>query len=742
MLSLKKNIILITILTAGFLLALFTVFFFFIMPAPKTTSSLLQELPRAYMLYDGLTINLDGSPEETFWLRDGFGQSTALAGASDGKGRLATSSFSLAFERWQARNITIDIGIDAQQMCRKLELKVNRHEVSSTNITGGYQELSLSLPDEDLASGENILAFELTGEGECAATVDYIRFRLGKSGIGGTPAVDQRLISGAKTDVLGTSSSCEMNFYLKALKKSRLSFTLGHDKEKDSESPGRLRIWCQGEATEGKLLWEGDFPAHGQKKLDLEPGNTSDEIILLSFYITPKPDSEDWLYLAKPELVFVEAAGKVTPQLAPLLMDKSKPRTIVLIFEDAMRRDMLPAYGNKFVQTPNLEEIAKSATIFENCYAPSNWTFPSFSSIFTSQPLTRTGAVRKIAMMVDSIPTLAGELNRNGWETVLLTSNFITGPRAGVSRGYKSVLELYNLIKHKPPITVREYLPVLNVYLAQVPPSNDVFITMHLMDTHEPYTVPDKYRSYYDGIYSQIEGEFPWLAGCPSGFTPEQIKDKVISICSAISYFDSVIPELIKTVANHRDPTNTIYILLSDHGEELCDHGGVGHGGTLYEEMIHIPLIVWGDGVKSGKSAGFVNSIDLMPTILEMAGVEVPSGLEGRSFAGQLSGDYSGQPRTIFSAMQKGLNSLKCAIDSPWKLIYTGDTPELYNLIDDPEETRNLCAEQQVVFGYMRGILWSWWRNIHAGGVAESNQQLVLSPQEIEILRGLGYVQK
>jgi hypothetical protein len=81
-------------------------------------------------------------------------------------------------------------------------------------------------------------------------------------------------------------------------------------------------------------------------------------------------------------------------------------------------------------------------------------------------------------------------------------------------------------------------------------------------------------------------------------------------------------------------------------------------------------------------------------------------------------------------------------IDAPWKLIYTENAPELYDILNDPKETQNEYRSKPIMFGYMRGTLLEWWRNIHAGGIAESSQKLELSPQEINWLRGLGYIMK
>jgi hypothetical protein len=737
----SKKIVLYIAFGAVFLLVI-AILYLFILKVPQSSQLLIEELTNAYIFHDGQTINMDGSADECFWLREGFGQPVALAGATDGWGRPTSSKFSIAFERWQVRGITLELGIDVSPICRKVTLILNGKKSTEQELTAGHQVFFLTLPDENLVSGENVAELLLEGDGDCTATVDYVRFHLGEAGLGGSPEVDQRIIGGVKTDVLGSASTCEMNFYLKTGQKSRLELALGHDRDEQQGVPGKLRIWYQGEETGGRLLWEGDFPAHQQKKLELDLGNNADEIILLSFYLATKPDGIDWLYLANPRLVFNKIPEEKKPAVPPLVMDRSKPRTIVLIFEDALRRDMLPAYGNSMVKAPNIKEIAATGVVFENCYSPSNWTLPSFSSIFTSLPFTRTGVVKKDSMMVDNIPTMAGIFNQNGWETSIFTSNPMTGTTMGLSRGYKTIVDMNDYVKHPPPVLGEEYLPLLEEYLTGISRQKDVFITLHLMDTHEPYSIQRDSKNYYFGIYDQIKRKMPWLSQSTADLPPVFIKGRILSIYSSVSYFDTLLQQLASLVYKFRAPENTVFVLLSDHGEEVGDHGSFGHGRTLYEEMIHIPMIVWGDGVKAGRSEGFTNSIDLMPTLLQISGIDIPEGLEGRSFANQLNGDLIWEQRPIFSAMQNDIISLKCIVLDPWKLIYNGNTPELYNIAEDQKENHNKINSEKLAYGYMRGILWQWWREIHASGINENKQQLDLSPQDIEILKGLGYTQK
>lgn len=141
------------------------------------------------------------------------------------------------------------------------------------------------------------------------------------------------------------------------------------------------------------------------------------------------------------------------------------------------------------------------------------------------------------------------------------------------------------------------------------------------------------------------------------------------------------------------------------------------------------------------RSKQFVSSIDLMPTILDLAGIDSPVGIEGKSFAPKLNGDESSQTRPIFTSMVRGDFSLKSVIFTPWKVIYSNSKPELFNLIEDPREQENLQKTNTIAFGFMRGILKKWWCDIHSQGVSADNTPLNLSASEIEALKGLGYIQ-
>ena len=731
----QRTIKLITISVAVIIIVLVTAYA--LLPRKTEHTSLLDELPRAYLLYDGLTLNMDGSSEETFWLRKGLGVPIDNNNAKDGKGRQDWRWFDLSLERWQARGISMELGIYMAPGTESLSFLVNDRPITNIVTTPSYQVLTFNIPDEYLIPGSNKVTVKING-GDLNALVDYVRWRLGTNRSTAKPEMDTRLIDGKEMPVIGSSGPYEMNYYMVAPLHSHLQLTIGHDGEDISATGSKLRIWYKGYSSGEKLLWEGEYPARGTKKLGLPLNNFNDELVLLSFYSSPQ--TEDWFYIASPQLIY-PAQPPVPKPAPPLVMNDKAPRTIVLIFEDAMRRDMLSVYGNKVVRTPNLEKIAESGVVFENCYAPSNWTHPSFSDIFTSVPFTKNGSFGKFAIMVEDIPTLAGILSRNNWNTAFFTSNALTGPHQEISRGFEKIYTLYDYVKSQGKFTMEDYLPWLGDYLAGIPPTSNAFLGIHLMDTHQPVIAPPKYLVDYAMVYDRILEQMPWLGQSYAAFTAK-VASWIIPHYAIQTYVDDKLPALVAAIGKYRDPGNTIFILLSDHGEELLDHNAFDHGETLFEEIVHIPLIIWGDGVVPARCKQYVSSIDLMPTILDLAGIESPQDIEGVSFAGKLGGDATVQPRPIFASTARGENYQKTVVFTPQKLTYNDNMPELFNLAADPREMNNEYTTNPIAFGYMRGILHEWWLGIFSSGIKVNKSQLSLPERDIEILKGLGYMQK
>ncbi len=210
------------------------------------------------------------------------------------------------------------------------------------------------------------------------------------------------------------------------------------------------------------------------------------------------------------------------------------------------------------------------------------------------------------------------------------------------------------------------------------------FVWLHYMDSHSPYYSP---------------------AGTPSfGETPEDRYD------TSIRYWDGVLEKLVGFL-NDRDIWDQATIVLtSDHGEEFWEHGRNGHGSTVYDEVIHVPLMVKAPELSPRRIATTVSLVDVAPTLIELAGLEALPAGHDRSLGPYLAGDDSDRGPVV-SEILKSPDRLRIAIvDHPWKLILWPDSGEveLYNLVDDPGEHHPAAAPDRTITGPMIESATAW----------------------------------
>jgi arylsulfatase A-like enzyme len=255
--------------------------------------------------------------------------------------------------------------------------------------------------------------------------------------------------------------------------------------------------------------------------------------------------------------------------------------------------------------------------------------------------------------------------------------------------------------------------------------SGPSFLYLHMMDVHGPY--------------HQRE---PWYRSAD-----DRLSDMQAAYDSEINYVDQYLERLWSGLAWSDD---TIFVLVSDHGEEFEEHGRVGHFTTLYRELGQVAWLVHapGQGVKAARHAMPVSLVDLVPTVMELAGLAVPTDLAGRSLAATLRnpGSEPDQTRRVLLAHRterpstdtRAWRELWSAIAPPWQLIVEGERCELYDLSTDPTQQQNLCESQPEVATRLRAEIDGF--QAHPGKVWSSEVEFNLDTELVDQLEALGYV--
>ena len=266
------------------------------------------------------------------------------------------------------------------------------------------------------------------------------------------------------------------------------------------------------------------------------------------------------------------------------------------------------------------------------------------------------------------------------------------------------------------------------------------------MDVHTPYRPPKQFNVFAKdrrssevlrdlGETSVLELQRAAREG-RLAMSPEQ-RDRLVDLYDGeILALDAHLGELLRRI-EQRFP-DTLVILTADHGEEFLDHGGFGHGDTLYEEVLHVPLIVAGPGVAGGvRVSALASLVDVVPTVLERVGAAAPAGLEGRSLLAELrGGELRAEDRTLalHTASHDGTLSLRGVRASDRKLLRDDlkGASALYDLASDPREQRNLLPDAHHA-SLERAL--AQLRVPQSGSAAPAHD-----PKTVESLKALGYL--
>lgn len=405
---------------------------------------------------------------------------------------------------------------------------------------------------------------------------------------------------------------------------------------------------------------------------------------------------------------------------------------VVIYLVDTLRADRLGTYGYNRSTSPNIDALGEAGVVFEQASAPAPWTLPSVTSMFLSQLSCEHGVTVDRDRIADGTKPLAVLMKELGYETASFHANPYAGKMTGLDRGF----DVSRLVKQEAlEEAVGEWLESRQ--------GKPFFLYVHTIEPHNPELAKDRFieprgsvpeeakreveRRYRD--YRQLT-RVDYDAGRRPGTTDnteeqrralnrlDELRDTIDRLYDAtVREADARLGRFVTSLQDAGVWQDTLFVFVSDHGEELGDRGGWQHDQSLYQELVHVPLVVrfprdWNSG---GRVREHVGIIDLFPTILDVLGVDSPSNVRGRSFLPLLDGPSDPiEPRV--SAMRdnekKYYRPYKEARGDvnvmmrrgPWKGIWNAelDDVELYRLDEDPRERADLASTEKRVSEAMR----------------------------------------
>lgn len=390
---------------------------------------------------------------------------------------------------------------------------------------------------------------------------------------------------------------------------------------------------------------------------------------------------------------------------------KLSAKNVVLVLIDTLRADHLHLYeeGTR-VQTPYLDRLGAESVVFDRPMPQENWTKPSVATLLTGlYPETHRTKTEKNKVPA-SVVLASQHFKRLGFATAGFVANGYISGKFGFERGWDTWT---NYVREGKPNRARFVADHSVAWLKSRPKDRPFFLYIHTIDPHVPYIPPNRYRALYDdepyrGPVSP-RNTAKLLEGIKTGKVKLSPRDRFrleALYDGEISYHDDHLARVHDALEAEGLLDDTLIVVTSDHGEEFFEHGSVGHGHSMYEELLHVPLLVRLPGAKAGEgavSAADVGLVDVLPTICAVLGVECPDGTEGRSLVPLLKGEeLDGWPRVAFSDF---LDGQRVARMGRYKLIYRGLSTTLFDLEGDPAETTDLSDSLPVVLAFMREAL-------------------------------------
>ncbi len=365
------------------------------------------------------------------------------------------------------------------------------------------------------------------------------------------------------------------------------------------------------------------------------------------------------------------ASCKSSKKKEPAVATALKPINIVVITLDTVRADHLHCYGNKNIQTPTIDNLARQGVLFEKAVAQTPLTLPSHASIFTgtNPNVHKVRDTGWFALQPSSV-TLATILQKHGWNTAAFISSSVLKKVFGFNQGFSVYDDQMpetgkdngeREATRPAGVTVDHALAWLNAKSSQ-----PFFVWVHFYDAHQPYNPPAEFRRQY----------------------PNNLYD------AEIAYDDQQLGRFLDAVGKKSSPDKTLIVLLADHGESLGDHGEYAHGVFLYDSTVRIPWIMVGPGVPAGvRIHQQAREIDVLPTVLDLLGGHASSIVQGTSmvpaFLGkQVPSTYSYE-ETLYPKINMGWSELRGIHTAHWMYV-RAPRPELYNLDSDPGEINNI----------------------------------------------------
>ena len=601
------------------------------------------------------------------------------------------------------QDVTLTVTLRSFAPQQKLSVFVNEKPAGTLDVGTSWADHTFAVPGAILQPGENRIrltfraAVAVPGGRRSAAAIR--RLSLGPAAGGVVAALPERPSLRSEEHTLGGVA--------------KRAVTL--------PGPGRLSFYVQVPAG-AKLALSHGAPAAGATAVVRVARDGAAPRILFDGPAGDRFTEAAWdLGPEAGQAVRIDLVGRggATTWGAPRLMVKTAPAAalpkgqfdrIFVYMVDTLRADKLKVYNPRTrVQTPNFDTFAADATRFAWAHVPGTWSMPSHASILTGVYPNNHKAIAHEARLSTEVPFIAELMKKGGYRTALFSSNGYVSGRWGFDRGWD---ETRNFIRENLPNSADYLWKTARTWLDQpAQKGKPQYLYLSTIEPHVIYNPKKEFlarywnKPYTGPIRPQISGV--QLGHIKSGKLKVDATDKAYLEAlydAEVTQSDSLFGAFIADLKARGIYDSSAVIVVSDHGDEFWEHGDVGHAQGVYQELVHIPLMIRAAGVfPTGRVVqADVEAMDLFPTVLDLAGLAIPAGTQGSSLLPLAYDEPGHSPRAAMSqnlAMTRGLKVAR------YRFIHAGQARiELYDELEDPLEKQDLAKERPIALRQMRNV--------------------------------------
>lgn len=654
---------------------------------------LLKESGRAELDRGGPFIDLGTSDQHKYtrggW-RTGWGASkrdgqTTYAEAIGGRNSLTLLTGASA----RAITVRLRARARAQNIQVVLDGKALAPVLGSARIERSWRELSFAVPDGAGQPGRHRIELVFAGQRGSAADIDWLWVRTDPDAK--PPTVEERVtaisFSGRPLRALVAPSARVYSYYLHVPKGGVLAFDYG------SSTTTRFTVRARTMDGASKQLFTARARPGAWQAASVDLGRYAGSAIRLELATQGAPAQAAWGRL---ELLVPRTGGR-----ARRIARSDRPRNVILVVYDTTRADLFGPFARRgkenAIATPRFDALAKQSTVFARAYNNESWTRPSTITTLTGLYPRSHGALYARDILDSRVETLAEKLKGHGFQTFGIVGNGVLRAEFGLGQGwddYRNYGQQDN--------TAKRIFGEAGEWIAKHHTDKPFLVYIQSHDSHTPYDVDRTYTErYHKGTYrgylgASVTGEEQDAINAGKRRASSRDMDWMRALYyGEATYQDQYFGQFIDKLAALGVLDDTLLVVTNDHGEELRDHGKLGHLWTLYDELLRAPLIMRHPRLfpANRRIDEVVEHVDVAPTIVDALGLPPMKHADGLSLL-PLFSKRRQRPRPYYAV--SAMRTKKRAIHvGRWKLIVDRDGWEsLYDLGRDPGEKRNRTADR------------------------------------------------